>query len=512
MGSLNVGTLFMDMGINMAPFQAQLKRAEGQARASGQRMTGEAGGGGMGGAAAALLGGLNPYALAAKAAAVLGGAMAAGGAIAVKTAADYEQVEVAMTNMMHSSAKAKAFLGQLWDFAAKTPFEFPQVTAASQKLLAFGFEAKGVIPLLTNIGDAAAASGKGPEAIDRIVTSLGQMKAKGRVQGDELLQLMEANIPAAKYLAAALGTDIPGALKKVESGAVGADIAIKAISEGMKKDFGGMMDAQSKTFLGRLSTMHDAISKIFRDVGQALLPYVGGAMDKVSKLLAQWPALWRNIKPAVIGVADAFKNAVMAIMPLFSGLNVGNVSAAIQTGLHMYQSYLEGVKNVVQQVVNVLMHIGRWITSLFSLFYRFSGIGFFAKMFLQANDAAMFARDAARKLADERAEAAEKLKGQQEMEAAGVLEVMKATNAAAEAEKKRRMAAVGWGSLQDVWKNAMVAGVKSSISQGAGAAAITSKTLPSDAVLKSILKTNQDQLKEQQELLKAVKVGVGYGA
>lgn len=148
-------------------------------------------------------------------------------------------------------------MNDLQDFAAKTPFEFPDLIEASQKLLAMGFAADKVRPTLTAIGDAVAGLGGGPGTIDQITRALGQMQAKGKAASQEMMQLTEAGIPAWQMLADKIGVSVPEAMKLVESGAVSADTAIGALVSGMEAKFGGMMAKQSQTFSGMLSTLKD---------------------------------------------------------------------------------------------------------------------------------------------------------------------------------------------------------------------------------------------------------------
>jgi hypothetical protein len=92
------------------------------------------------------------------------------------------QAKIAFTSMLGSGREADAFLRSLADFAKRTPFEFPELVTASQRMLAFGFAAKQVRPLLTAVGNTAAAMGRGSEGVDQITYSLGQMRAATRVQ------------------------------------------------------------------------------------------------------------------------------------------------------------------------------------------------------------------------------------------------------------------------------------------------------------------------------------------
>lgn len=195
------------------------------------------------------------------------GAVASAGAYMVKLAGDFQNVQVALTNMLGSAEKAQSLIADLQQFAATTPFEFQGLAKASQKLLAFGFTAEQLIPTLTAVGDAAAGLGVGAEGVDRITLALGQMAAKGRVQSDEMLQLTEAGIPAWKMLADTIGTDIPTAMDKVTKGQVDAQTGLTALVSGMESRFAGLMAQQSTTISGSWSNLMDGLEQSATQVG-----------------------------------------------------------------------------------------------------------------------------------------------------------------------------------------------------------------------------------------------------
>lgn len=192
------------------------------------------------------------------------------GVKAVQAAGSFQQTQAAMTNMLGSAERAQSLLSDLQNFAAKTPFEFNDVAAATQKFLAFGFTAEQVIPTLTAVGDAAAGVGLGKEGVDRVTLALGQMAAKAKVQSDEMLQLTEAGIPAWQMLADKIGVSVPQAMDMVNKGAVDAQTGLQALVGGMEEKFGGMMEQQSSTITGTWSNMMDGLSQTAIAVGQQI--------------------------------------------------------------------------------------------------------------------------------------------------------------------------------------------------------------------------------------------------
>lgn len=247
----------------------------------------------------------------------LAGATAAAGTFALKTASAAETTEISFTTMLGSEEAALSMMEELADFAAHTPFELSGLQTATRQLLAYGFTAEDVIPMLTAVGDATAALGTGQAGIESVTRALGQMQTRGKVSAEEMLQLTEAGIPAWEYLARAIGTDTAGAMDAVTKGAVSASEGIQAIVSGMENDFGGMMEEQSKTVEGLFSNLSDAIeqplmklreSDAYERFADSLADVVDSAGPFVESLL---PHMEDGLD-AVSGVLDAATDAMDA--------------------------------------------------------------------------------------------------------------------------------------------------------------------------------------------------------
>lgn len=197
----------------------------------------------------------------------LGTALVGLGVYAVKAGGDLQSVQVAMTNLLGSAGKAEGFIKELQNFSAHTPFEFNDVTKASQKFLAFGFTAEQIIPTLTAVGDAAAGVGAGQDGVNRLTLALGQIAAKGKLASGEMMQLTELGIPAWQMLAEKLGTDVAGAQDMVTKRMVDSKTALEALVGGMEASYGGMMEQQSSTILGTWSNLMDGIGQVASQAG-----------------------------------------------------------------------------------------------------------------------------------------------------------------------------------------------------------------------------------------------------
>lgn len=227
--------------------------------------------------------------------AVAGAAMLALGAKSVIAAGNMEQTTMAFTTMMGSAEDATALLKDLQKFAATTPFQFTEISTASKSLMAFGVTGDNMIRTLTTLGDIASGIGMPLNELSEIY---GKIKAQGQVYGDDIRQLGQRGIPIIKELAKVFNMDESAIKKLVESGKVGfADIETafqNMTAEGSQ--FGGLMEAQSKTLLGKWSNFKDSMQLSMIELGKSISDAFNlkGALDAENEALGRFTALLQS--------------------------------------------------------------------------------------------------------------------------------------------------------------------------------------------------------------------------
>lgn len=210
---------------------------------------------------------------------------------AIKVAASFEQSQIAFTNLLGSAGAAKSKLQELQNFAKVTPFQFSDLVKSTQKMLAYGFAAQSVVPMLRDIGDANAGLAGGAEGLERVVRALGQMKAKGIVSAEEMNQLTEAGIKGWQYLAKTLNVDVATAMKMVTARSVDAETAISSLLAGMRRDFGGSMAKMAETTAGKFSNLKDEMEQLGIKLGTTLLPTINKILERVLKLVEAFESM-----------------------------------------------------------------------------------------------------------------------------------------------------------------------------------------------------------------------------
>ena len=310
--------------------------------------------------------------------ATLSGALSGLGYSMVRTNAQFEKFQITLTTLYKDSAKARQVLDSIMDFAAKTPFEIDQLTQAWVQMKAMGLEPN--LDMLRAIGDTVAALGGTQDVFEGIIRALGQMRAKGKVSADELMQLAERGVPVYDILQEKLGLT-KEQLANIGKEGISANEVIRALIEGMRERFGGNMEAMSKSWEGMMSNLRDNWTRFMKAVGesgafQALKDKLKSILDTVNQAFESGRAQkWAEIVGMAIttfvdGVSGAFK-IMVEIGKLI--INVG--SAMVELGGQIAKLYknssnfwadaFKGITGLfafgVNKIAAVAVRAGGWV-------------------------------------------------------------------------------------------------------------------------------------------------------
>lgn len=263
--------------------------------------------------------------------------------------AEMEQYTTSLEVMLGSASKASAMIEKMREFAAKTPLTLENVISGGSLLMSYGVDESNLIDTMTKLGDLASGNA---EKMDRITLAYGQMLAKGKVTGEELMQMTEAGVPLQTALAESIGVTGEEFSKMVSKGEVGIDDLNKAITgltTGNGK-FAGMMEKQSQTMQGMLSTLQDNLSEFMRKMGEGAFGEVKSALQEASDLLAEWEEDGTLDKWAQ-GVGVLLKNLIAFLKTAISvGLDFKEAIIAGAVALGTFKVAI-GMGNVISATV-----------------------------------------------------------------------------------------------------------------------------------------------------------------
>lgn len=281
-------------------------------------------------------------------------AAASAATVGLRTAAGMETANIAFTTMLGSGKKAQKFLKDLSNFAAKTPFEFPELQTASQSLISIGIDANKVIPIMTTLGNVTAGMGTGSEGIKRATVAIQQMNAAQRVSAEDLNQLRDAGIPVYELLAKAMGKSTKEVANLAGKGKLGKDALdamMKALESGKGLErFNGMMEKQSTSMSGLWSTLKDTFSVGMAQAIQPVVPLIKDGLGKaIEQVTAAMPKLAAGLTK-VVKFVDVFKQSFRGAVRDTSGLSDGASLLAIRFGYLARTAgpFLRTIRDVMQ--------------------------------------------------------------------------------------------------------------------------------------------------------------------
>lgn len=185
----------------------------------------------------------------------------------VSVRGQFQQLEIAFETMLGSGSKAKAFMDQMAETAAKTPFDLQGVAGGAKQLLAYGESADKVNDTLVRLGNIASGLSI---PLNDIVYLYGTTMVQGRLYAQDVRQFTGRGIPLVKELAAMYGKTAEEINAMVSEGKIGFPEVEKVIKK--LTDQGGqfynLMEKQSASLTGQISNLGDAWDMALNKIGE----------------------------------------------------------------------------------------------------------------------------------------------------------------------------------------------------------------------------------------------------
>jgi tape measure domain-containing protein len=199
-------------------------------------------------------------------------------------AAEIESQTRSLQVLTGSAQQAKQIIQELQQLGAVTPFTSTELIDAAKRLQAFGVAASDVVETTRRLADASGATGA---ELQGLVTAYGQVQAKGRLQGEELLQFQERGIALQQELRkmyGMTGDEFQKALSKGQISAKAVEVALQRLTSAGGKYANGAI-AQSDTLNGKLSTLQDSFQRLAQNIGKFFEPVFKFLLDGINAFL-----------------------------------------------------------------------------------------------------------------------------------------------------------------------------------------------------------------------------------
>jgi len=298
-------------------------------------------------------------------AAAVGGLSLAGG---VKRINDVQQANVVMETMGLSEGDRAKMMGQFKGLAQDTPFSTGSVAALGSGLISSGMDQSQVEAALQGAIDTAAIGGT---SLEDMALPLKQIQAKGRLMGNDLMQLMDRNIPMLDWLAKTKGVDRSQVQDMVTAGQISSEDVFRALAENseggaekasktLKGSWTNLLSSMSQAGEAFLTPMVEPLTELFQHGKETLtalqplfkvLGMIGGVLvDVLTPVLPVLIPLLIAAGGALLGLMVAAKVAgavkTLAVAADFLGARFGRRGGGGATGaVGLFTEFLGGMRD-----------------------------------------------------------------------------------------------------------------------------------------------------------------------
>lgn len=283
----------------------------------------------------------------------LGAALGAALGYIAKKGIDYnammESYSTTLEVVLGSAKKAAEAMTWLKNFAAKTPFELPEIVKGGQLLATYQLEFKKWIPLA---GDLAAAFGGTALELNEVISALGRISAGQMGEAMEILRRF--GIGAQALTGAGISFNAAGQPQNTP------EEMLAAVESIITKRYPGMMAKLSRTTLGMMSNLRDAMGQIIGQITEGLTSAFQTALRRFLAFIDAFRASagGRALFGVTGGLFEAIGNMIQWVESVaekfFVWLGKQAESGAISDFLTRMQTYAE-------MAVGALVRAGAWI-------------------------------------------------------------------------------------------------------------------------------------------------------
>jgi|LakMenEpi03Aug12_release.lakeMendotaPanAssembly.Ray.scaffolds.fasta_scaffold08844_19 tape measure domain-containing protein len=230
-----------------------------------------------------------------------------------EAAASIEDLTMQFEVLTKSASVTKGMLDDFRKEAAKSPLSIEDYAKAGKTLMAFGLQAKDVMPTLKNLADVSMGNS---DRFGSLALAFAQTTAAGRLMGQEVLQFVNAGFNPLQQISKKTGESMVQLKKRMEDGAISALEVKQAFKEATSEGglFFGAIQKGAETTSGKIAKTKDAILGVkiafgtgFNDGLRVALDAMGEGIPKLEgKATEMGNLLGMSISDAVNGDITRF--------------------------------------------------------------------------------------------------------------------------------------------------------------------------------------------------------------
>lgn len=180
---------------------------------------------------------------------------------------ELEYTNAAISALVGSQKVANEMTEKMIKLAAETPFATKDYAQATKTLLGYGVAQEDILPTMKMLGNISMGDAT---AFNRLALAFGQVTAKGKLQAEEVRQMVNQGFNPLKFIAEETGISMTKLQGKMRAGEITADMVNKAF-------------IRATTGTGRFAHTMEALSNTYKGQKEKIQEYGDIFLGKVTK-------------------------------------------------------------------------------------------------------------------------------------------------------------------------------------------------------------------------------------
>ena len=258
------------------------------------------------------------------------GAITSFGKKALEASANMEVFKKGLSFTLGSEGEADKLIASMQQIGEASAYDTTQLLPLARQWVNIGNSADEASSKMKKIVDLGSAYGMQTEQIQAVNLALTQMSMAGKIGAQDMMQLINAGVPAWQLLADKMGLSVAQVRDLSQQGALGEE-AINTLWDAITEKTQGAADTMGNTLMAKFSNMKESITNSMSGIGDI----ISQALD-LPDVLTQVGAFTESFKQHIfsirdaakqIGVKDAILNEIEQINPTAGAAAKGAVKA-----------------------------------------------------------------------------------------------------------------------------------------------------------------------------------------
>lgn len=294
-------------------------------------------------------------------------ALTAGVGVVAKLGMDADKTAVSFNVLTGSMEKGSTLLGQINKYADETIYDRLGTQEAAKTMLGFGVSLENVMGDLKMLGDVAMGD---KNRMSQLALVFGQVAAAGKLQGQDLLQLINAGYNPLLDMSALTGKSVGELRDEMSKGNISFEMLRQAFQRatGEGGKFYNMTNEIAKTPFGRWQQLLGEFNQKLLEMYQIIQPALIPAMNGLSTILQLTTPIIKGLTGMVAWIGSNMEWLLHIVLPLtaaWAGYNTYIfISTSILKGWTVAQ-WAQVTAMIAAEKAQKLLNLAMWKNPIF---------------------------------------------------------------------------------------------------------------------------------------------------